>query len=268
MHPLLEVLGLRVDYRVRGEDHAALEDVTFSLLPGEIVGIVGESGSGKSTLGLAISGLLPANATVRSGTIVFQGRDLLRLTDPAFEKIRGAELAFLSQEPAAALNPVIRIGDQITEVIRAHLPWDRRARLWAAQALLEQVRLHDVNRAYKAYPHELSGGERQRAALAVALACLPTLLIADEPSTSLDVFTQSQILGVLKDLRSNFGLAILIITHDVSALAEFADRIIVLCDGRIVEDRPSHDVWRSPVHPYTTSLLSSVKRLSISHDRQ
>ena len=258
--PLLDLQDLRVIYHIHGERaSAALNGVSFRLCEGEVAGVVGESGSGKTTLALAIAGLLPPNAALAGGSIVFQGREMARLSERELQKIRGAQIALVLQEPAAALNPVLRIGDHISEVLRAHERGDRRSRREAVHALLREVRLPDPERICDAYPHQLSGGERQRAAIAQALACRPALLIADEPTTALDATTQAQILELFRELRSRYGMAILMITHDPSALAGFADRMIVLHEGRIVEDSSFDKVCRHPRHPYTRSLLSLMR---------
>lgn len=257
---MLEVRGLCINYRIRRESpFQAIDNVTFAVKAGEVVAVVGESGSGKTTLALAIARLLPENATITAGSILFQGHDMRQLPEQELEKIRGAQIAMVSQEPAAALNPFLCIGDHVTEALRAHRNWDKQRRREAAYALLQEVQLHDTQHIYNAYPHELSGGQRQRAAIAQALACRPTLLIADEPTTAVDATTQVQILGLLKQLRTRMGMAMLIITHDPAALVGFADRMMVIHQGQIVENGIFSKVCRRPLHPYTGLLLSSMR---------
>lgn len=257
---MLDVQNLRVTYHIEGERGApALDGVSFRLQAGEVAGVVGESGSGKSTLALAIAGLLPRNAALTDGSVVFQGREMTRLPERELQKIRGSQLALVLQEPAAALNPVLRIGDHVAEVLRAHGKGDRRSRKEAVYSLLREVRLPEAEQIYDAYPHQLSGGERQRAAIAQAVACRPALLIADEPTTALDATTQAQILELFRELRNRFEMAILMITHDPAALTGFADRMIVMHGGRVVEDASFHDVCRGPRHPYTRSLLALMR---------
>jgi oligopeptide/dipeptide ABC transporter ATP-binding protein len=234
---------------------------------GQVIGVIGESGSGKTTLGFAIVGLLPHNATVETGSIVFRQRDLLRLREPELEKIRGAQIGFISQEPMKALNPVMRVGDQISEVIRVHRKWTQKRCREATELLLREVRLTDVDRLYSAYPHELSGGQRQRAVIAQALACQPALVIADEPLTAMDSTTQVEIFTLMKDVKARLGMAALLITHDPTALSGLADRLLVIYGGIVVEDGPFVDVYRRPLHPYTRYLLAAIPPIMSQHNR-
>jgi oligopeptide/dipeptide ABC transporter ATP-binding protein len=257
--PFLSVQGLTVKYGGDRQQAAALVDATFDLVPGEIVGILGESGSGKSTLALSILGLLPANANV-TGSIQFQDKDLLQLDESSWQTIRGAKISMIFQEPGLALSPVMRIGDQISEVIRAHRPSSRKIRRQECEKLLNEVHLSDLDRIYKAYPHQLSGGQLHRVAIAQALACRPDIVIADEATRSLDITVQSEVMDVLREINRKFGTALIFITHNPALLAGFADRVIVIYAGRIVEDGPVPQVFRRPLHPYTKGLLQLAPR--------
>jgi peptide/nickel transport system ATP-binding protein len=258
---LVEVRDLTIDYQVERESpHRAVDALSFTVAPGEVTGILGESGSGKSTLGLALIGLLPPNARVRSGSVRFRGRDLLRLRETESQKVRGREIAIVFQEPAAALNPVMRIGDQVAEVIRAHRKWSwTRCRDEAAQCL-GLVRLADAGRLFGAYPHQLSGGQQQRVVIAQALACRPSLLIADEPTSALDVTVQNQVLAILDDLVTERGMGLVFISHDLNLVASFCDRVLIMYAGRIVETCRARDLAAAR-HPYTQGLLRSLPRI-------
>jgi oligopeptide/dipeptide ABC transporter ATP-binding protein len=257
--PLLSVCGLTVKYGYGRQWVSALCDVNFELAPGEIVGILGESGSGKSTLALSILGLLPAKTSVE-GSLKFQNEDLLQIDEASWRAIRGARISMIFQEPGLSLSPVMRVGDQISEVIRAHRPGNRKSRKQECEAILSEVRLSDVERIYKAYPHQLSGGQLHRVAIAQAAACRPDLVIADEATRSLDVTVQAEVLGVLRTINRKFGSALIFITHNPALLAGFADRVIVMYAGRIVEDGPVTQVFRRPLHPYTKGLLELAPR--------
>jgi oligopeptide/dipeptide ABC transporter ATP-binding protein len=252
--PLMSVRGLTVRYGVAKPSLAALSDVNFDLAPGEIVGILGESGSGKSTLALSMLGLLPARTGIE-GSIQFQDKDLLRMNESAWRTIRGARISMIFQEPGLALSPVMRVGDQISEVIRAHRPGSRKVRKQECEAILNEVQLADVDRIYKAYPHQLSGGQLHRVAIAQAVACRPDLVIADEATRSLDLTVQAEIIDVLREVNRTFGASLIFITHSPALLAGFADRVLVMYAGRIVEDGPVNQVFRRPLHPYTKGLL-------------
>jgi oligopeptide/dipeptide ABC transporter ATP-binding protein len=237
----------------------ALRQLDLEMHAGEVVGILGESGCGKSTLALSILGLLPAEARV-DGSILFRNEELLGLPQGQLRRIRGAKISLIHQEPGLALSPVMRIGDQIAEVIAAHRSLKRKARKQEVEAILREVQLADTGRIYAAYPHQLSGGELHRVAIAQALACRPDLIIADEPTRSLDITVQAEILSVLQNLNRQFGTALIFITHNPALLAGFADRVAVMYAGRVVEEGDGSRLFRRPLHPYTKALLDLVPR--------
>jgi len=252
--PLLEVRDLAVCYRSRGAGPiAAVEDMSFDIRAGESVGLLGESGCGKTTLGLAVVGLLPPEGRATSGSIVFQGVNLLPLGERAMQKVRGARISMVHQEPELALNPVLRVGEQIAAVLLAHGASRARSRE-RARALLREVGFGADKRIDEAYPHQLSGGEKQRVVLAQAIACSPALVIADEPTASLDSGTQSEVRALLKSLQARLQLAIVVISHDPSELEE-TDRLFVMYAGRLIEEGPTPSVLERPLHPYTRGLL-------------
>jgi oligopeptide/dipeptide ABC transporter ATP-binding protein len=258
MPPLLRVLGLRVEFvesprkRIHAVNGASLE-----VCHGEVLGILGESGSGKSTIAKASLRLLPKSAEVTQGVIEFEGRDLFQLKEREMANLRGARIAMVPQEAGLALNPVMKVGDQIAEVIRAHRDWGWKRCRQEAGILLERTHLHSSGRRmYDAYPHQLSGGQQQRVAIAQALACQPALVIADEPTASLDSETEEEILKLLGELRLEQELSLLLITHDPKILSGLADRVAVMYGGRIVEEGRLHQVFRGPRHPYTKALLA------------
>ncbi|HEX2942597.1 MAG TPA: ABC transporter ATP-binding protein [Rhodopila sp.] len=255
--PVLRVEDLTVRFRRRGVDVAAVNGVDFSLSAGETLTILGESGSGKSVSLRALMGLLPAYAGV-SGKIWLNGREILGLPPAALAKLRGGAVSMIFQEPMAALDPVYTIGEQIAETIVQHEGCDRRTAMKRALGLLEQVKIPSAERRLKNYPHEMSGGMRQRAMIALALACKPSILLADEPTTALDVTVQIQILLLLRQLQQELGMAIVFVTHDVGAAAEISDRIAVMYAGRFVESGTVRQVMRAPLHPYTQGLLAST----------
>ncbi|MFZ0959036.1 MAG: ABC transporter ATP-binding protein [Candidatus Sulfotelmatobacter sp.] len=255
---LLRVRGLTVSYDASSQQPVpALRQVDLDIAPGEIVGILGESGSGKSTLALSILGLLPESAHV-DGSIVLDGEDLSQAAESRWAEVRGARIAMIFQEPGLSLSPVMRAGDQIGEVIRAHRDTRNKQRKQEVEAALKDAGLSDVNRIYRAYPHQLSGGELHRVAIAQALVCRPSLVIADEPTRSLDVTLQSEIQNALRDINRKYGSSLIFITHNPALLAGFADRVLVMYAGRIVEAGPVTQVYRSPLHPYTKGLLQLV----------
>ena len=265
---LLEVRDLTTAFMTGSGEITAVEDVNFSLEPGEILGIVGESGSGKSVTALTIMGLLPQPpARVAHGEVVFSGETLTRLSDSRMQKIRGPGIGMIFQEPMTSLNPVFTIGDQITETLRAHERGSRASLQARALEMLERVGIPSAARRMDDYPHQLSGGQRQRVMIAMALACRPRLLIADEPTTALDVTIQAQILDLLLDLREELGMAVIIITHNMGVIAETADRVLVMYAGRIVEQAPVETIFDRPLHPYTKGLLSCVPSLEGELDR-
>lgn len=261
-HALLSVRDLRVTFQRSGEKpFVAVDGVSFDVRPGETVGLVGESGCGKSVTSLAIMGLLPRRGVAVEGEVSFQGTNLL--TQPA-EKMRdrrGRDLGMIFQDPLSSLNPVISIGIQVTEVLERHRGLSRRAAMPIARDMLDKVGIPDPDRRLKDYPHQLSGGMRQRALIAMALACQPRLLIADEPTTALDVTIQAQILALLKELVQDTGTALVMITHDLGVVAGLCDRVNVLYGGKIVERGHRHPLFASPRHPYTAGLLASIPRL-------
>jgi oligopeptide/dipeptide ABC transporter ATP-binding protein len=259
---LLSVANLTTTFQTGSGEVAAIEDVSFDLDEGEILGVVGESGSGKSVTALTIMGLLPMPpARVAAGSVTFRGQDLLRLPDAAMRRVRGPGIAMVFQEPMTSLNPVFTIGEQIIETIRAHERLSQRARFGRAVELLEKVGIPSPAARMTDYPHQLSGGQRQRVMLAIALSCRPKLLIADEPTTALDVTIQAQILDLIMDLRDEFGMAIMIITHNMGVIAETADRVLVMYAGRVIEEAPVAALFDHPAHPYTRGLLSCVPTL-------
>jgi oligopeptide/dipeptide ABC transporter ATP-binding protein len=259
--PLLSVENLTVAF---GGGQVAVDGVSFELLPGETLGIVGESGSGKSLAALSVLGLAPGRV---SGRVRYGGRDLLTLSDSALNQIRGAEIAMIFQEPMTALNPVFTVGRQIAETLRVHRGLDAAAARARCVGLLRQVGIADPEARLDRYPHELSGGMRQRVMIAIALACGPKLLIADEPTTALDVTIQAQILALLRELQAGIGMALVLITHDLGVVAQMVDRLLVMYAGRIVEEGPVEAVFDEPAHPYTRLLLESIPSLDQERER-
>ncbi len=256
--PLLRVESLTTVFDVTPRPIVAVHDVSFEIRRGETLGLVGESGSGKSVTALSILRLIDRPGRIAAGRMLFQGRDLLALPEPDMRHVRGAGIALVFQEPMAALNPVMRVGDHIAEALIVHGLTSRRAARARAVDLLEAVKIPEPARRVDDYPHQLSGGMRQRVMIAVALACRPPLVIADEPTTALDVTVQAQILDLLRAMKQQFELSLLLITHDLGVIAETADRVVVMYAGRIVEQGPVREVLRSPKHPYTRGLLASV----------
>ena len=256
--PLLTIEGLTV----RFGSTKVIEDLSFSVQPGRTVAVVGESGSGKSVTSLSVMRLADMmGARFDAGRILFGGRNLLETSQKDMRSIRGKEIAMIFQEPMTSLNPVFTIGDQISEVLMLHEKSSKAAALAEAQRLLEMVRLPDAAEQLKRYPHQLSGGMRQRVMIAMALACRPKLLIADEPTTALDVTIQAQILNILRDLQKELGMGMIFITHDMGVVAEMADDVVVMWKGRKVEEGPVGQIFNSPQHPYTQALLAAVPRL-------
>jgi len=255
--PLLEVSGLKVHYSGTAGPVRAVDGVSFSLQQGETYALVGESGCGKSATGLALLRLVDPGRIV-AGRIVFEGQDLLTLSEGRMRRLRGARIGMVFQEAAAALNPVMRIGTQVGEALRIHRGMSRKEAHTEAVRLLRLVVLPDPERQARAYPHELSGGMKQRVMLAIALSCSPALLIADEPTTALDVTIQAQILALLRELRERLSLTILLITHDLGVVAENADRVGVMYAGRLVEEAPVRPLFDRPEHPYTRGLLRAM----------
>ena len=255
--PLLDVQHLTVVFD-GSPAVTAVDDVSFQIAPGETLGLVGESGSGKSVTAFSILRLLQPPGRVSGGQVFFEGRDLLALPEREMRAVRGARISLIFQEPMTALNPVMRVGDQIAEALLVHgkaTTAEGRAR---AVDLLNAVRIPDAAQRVRDYPHQLSGGMRQRVMIAIALACQPPLIIADEPTTALDVTIQAQVLELLRDLKAQFNLALLLITHDFGVVAEMADRVAVMYKGRLVEQGPVRQILREPAHEYTRNLLAAV----------
>ena len=261
---VLAVENLTVAFRAGRGEVTAVEDLSLHIGAGEILGVVGESGSGKSVTALAIMGLLPRpTARVVSGRVVFEGTDLLTLGERRLRHLRGPGIGMIFQEPMSSLNPVFSIGEQITETLRAHERIGPAAARTRAVELLDRVGIPSAARRLGDYPHQLSGGQRQRVMIAIALACNPRLLIADEPTTALDVTIQAQILDLLLDLRQERGMAVLLITHNMGVVAETADRVLVMYAGRSAEHAPVGALFAAPSHPYTRGLLSCVPDLEL-----
>ncbi|MBW3624696.1 MAG: ABC transporter ATP-binding protein [Armatimonadetes bacterium] len=260
--PLLDIRGLKVAFHTPGGSVTAVDDVSLSLRPGQALGLVGESGSGKSVTALSVLRLLPTPpAEIQSGSITFAGESLLDASPRRMREIRGGEIAMIFQDPMTSLNPVMTVGEQVAEAVRLHRKVNRREAWARAVAALQEMGLRDAAARAKDYPHQFSGGMRQRVMIAMAVACDPRLLIADEPTTALDVTVQAEILGLLRRLREERGLSILLITHDLGVVAEFCDEVAVMYAGQIVERAPARVLFESPKHPYTRGLLASTPDL-------
>ena len=260
--PLLSVKGLSTRFRTERGTVLAVDDVSFDVAPGETLAIVGESGSGKSVTALSLMRLIPdPPGRITSGQILFEGRDLLKTSEEQMRAIRGDRIAMIFQEPMSSLNPSLTVGLQVAEPIHQHrrTPWAQA--LDMARQLLDKVSIPDAAKRLHTYPHHYSGGMRQRTMIAMALACQPRLIIADEPTTALDVTVQAQILDLLKDLTRETGASQILITHDLGVVARYADRVVVMYGGRVVEQGPARALYRNPRHPYTRGLLASVPRL-------
>ena len=265
MEHLLEIKDLRTHFLTRAGLVKAVNGVSFSLDNGELLGLVGESGCGKSITALSIMRLIAPPGKIVGGKILFDGKDLLKLSDKEMRDIRGDDIAMIFQDPMTSLNPVFTIGEQIAEALRLHRKLTRKQAREAAIEAMREVAISDPARRIDDYPHQLSGGMRQRVMIAMALACNPRLLIADEPTTALDVTIQAQILELLNELRRNRDLAVLLITHDLGVVAEVADRVAVMYTGRIVEESDVNELFLRPKHPYTEGLLRSVPKLTAEH---
>ena len=266
--PLLAIEGLRTVFRSSAGDIAAVDGVSLEVARGRTLGIVGESGCGKSVLSLSVMRLVAHPGRIAAGRVLFEGRDLLSLSSAAMRGLRGRDIAMIFQEPMTSLNPVHSVGFQITEGIRAHAPRlsARELRARGIEAL-RRVRIPAPERRFDEFPHQLSGGMRQRVMIAMALACAPKLLIADEPTTALDVTVQAQILDLLRELQAETGMAIILITHDLGVVAEMADEVAVMYAGRVVERAAASALFEDPQHPYTLGLLGSIPRLDEERDR-
>ncbi|MBI3706748.1 MAG: ABC transporter ATP-binding protein [Proteobacteria bacterium] len=265
--PLLSVRGLTVDLIKRSGKTRLISGIEFDVSAGEMLGIVGESGSGKSLTALSLLRLLGPGLRIAAGEILFNGRDLATLPERDLLGVRGGEIGMIFQEPMTSLNPLMRIGDQIVESLVAHRGADRTTALAEARRLLDRVGIADSAARVLAYPHELSGGMRQRTMIAMALICRPRLLIADEPTTALDVTIQAQILALLDELRRELGMAVILITHDLGVIAEYADRVAVMYAGRVVETAAAPELFARPRHPYTRALIRSMPDIGASVER-
>ncbi|SFE06320.1 ABC transporter ATP-binding protein [Blastococcus tunisiensis] len=263
--PVLEVEELAVTFSRKGEAPVrAVDGVSFDVAPGETIGLVGESGCGKSVTSLAVMGLLPKRGVSVTGSVRFNGQELVGAGDSMLRRLRGADMAMVFQDPLSSLNPTVPIGTQVTEVLLEHREMDRKEASREAVVLLDKVGIPDPVRRLKEYPHQLSGGMRQRALIAMSLACSPRLLIADEPTTALDVTIQAQILELLKELVVDTGTALVMITHDLGVVAGLCDRVHVMYAGKIIESAERHELFARPRQPYTGGLLASVPRLDAS----
>lgn len=260
MGRLLEVQNLTIEYATRGSDSfRAVEDLSFEVKAGEVVGLMGESGCGKSSTALALLGLLSEKTAMISGSALLRERELLGMQEKELQKVRGSEISLIFQEPEIALSPVMRVGDQIAEVVRAHRRWNwKRCRSEAAE-LLERLGLKPAARIFNSYPHQLSGGQRQRIVLAQAISCRPRLLVADEPTASLDVESQNEFISLLRNLRNETSLSILLISHSPALQARLADRLLVMRNGRIVERGSFERLFENPAHDYTRTMLRREK---------
>ncbi|WP_249691347.1 ABC transporter ATP-binding protein [Stappia sp. WLB 29] len=266
-HPLLSVKDLRVEFPTRRGALTAIDGISFDLREGEVLGVVGESGAGKSITGTAVIGLLEPPGRIASGEIRLKGERIDNLPPAAMRKLRGKRIGMVFQDPLTSLNPLFTIGDQIIETIMTHLPVSEREARDRAVALLEEVGIPAAGQRLSAYPHQFSGGMRQRVVIALALCAEPELVIADEPTTALDVSVQSQIIRLLQRVCRDHGTAVMLITHDMGVIAETADRVAVMYSGRIAEIGPVRDVIKSPSHPYTIGLMGAIPSLTGDHDR-
>jgi len=268
VQPLLEVRDLRTSFFTDAGEVRAVDGVSFAVEPGKLMGLVGESGSGKTVSVLSVMRLLPESARVVGGAVMLDGRDLLELSEPEMRAVRGAKIAMIFQEPMTSLNPVFTIGSQIGEAVRLHQHTARRETLERTIEALRLVGIADPERRVNDYPHQLSGGMRQRVMIAMALACNPRLLIADEPTTALDVTIQAQILDLIRELQARLGLAVILVTHDLGIVAQYADDVTILYAARVMEQAPSAELFRNPLNPYTRGLLESIPGADSVHHRR
>lgn len=263
MAPVLEVSGLSTVFHTRRGLVRAVQDVSFSVNPGETLAIVGESGCGKTITALSLMRLIPMPpGEITSGTVKLDGTDLLKLEDAEMRRMRGGKIAMIFQEPMTALNPLLTVGKQIAEMVVLHDNTSPAVARKRAVEMLHQVRIPEPERRAREYPHQMSGGMRQRAMIAMALACKPKVLVADEPTTALDVTIQAQILDLIGDLQSELGTAVVLITHDLGVVAETADRVVVMYAGRKVEEAPVEEIFARPMHPYLRGLLNSIPHVN------
>jgi oligopeptide/dipeptide ABC transporter ATP-binding protein len=268
VQPLLEVKDLRTSFFTDAGEVRAVDGVSFAVESGKLMGLVGESGSGKTASVLSVMRLLPERARVMGGAVLFEGRDLLKLSEPEMRAVRGAKIAMIFQEPMTSLNPVFTIGSQIGEAVRLHQHTARRETLERTIEALRLVGIADPERRVNDYPHQLSGGMRQRVMIAMALACEPKLLVADEPTTALDVTIQAQILDLIRELQVRLKLAVILVTHDLGVVAQYADDVTILYAARVMEQAPSAELFRNPLNPYTRGLLESIPGVDGSHHRR
>lgn len=258
---LLEVKNLKTEFKMRKGIVKAVDDVSFSINQGEVLAVVGESGSGKSVTSLSIMGLLQDPGKVTGGEVLFKGENLLEKSKKEMQAIRGNHISMIFQEPMTSLNPVYKIKDQLTESIMLHMKLSKKEALERAVEMLELVGIPSARERANEYPHQMSGGMRQRVMIAMALACNPDLLIADEPTTALDVTIQAQILELLGEMRKKFNMAVLLITHDLGVVSETADRVVVMYCGKVMENADVREIFANPLHPYTNGLLKSIPSL-------
>lgn len=258
---LLEVKNLVTEFHMKRGTVKAVNNISYQVDQGEILAIVGESGSGKSVSSLSIMGLIRSPGEIAAGEIIYNGQDLLKLSQKEMQKIRGDKISMIFQEPMTSLNPVYRVGDQITESILTHMKISKEEAKKRAIKMLEIVGIPSPAERFNDYPHQMSGGMRQRVMIAMAISCDPELLIADEPTTALDVTIQAQILDLLKQMRDKFHMAVLLITHDLGVVAETADRVLVMYCGQVVEEADVKELFEKPLHPYTLGLLKSIPKL-------
>jgi oligopeptide/dipeptide ABC transporter ATP-binding protein len=265
---LVEIKRLKTCFFTEDGPIVAVNNVSFHIKQGEVLGLVGESGCGKSVTSLSIMRLISSPGKITEGEILFGGKDLLAIPEKEMQSIRGNKISMIFQEPMTSLNPVMTVGDQIAESLVLHKNLSKREALREAARLLNDVSIPDAESRIRDYPHQLSGGMRQRVMIAIAIACKPALLIADEPTTALDVTIQAQILELLERLRKEYHLSILLITHALGVVAEVADRVIVMYAGKIVEEAPVLEIFAKPCHPYTVGLLDSIPKLNLDHAKQ
>ncbi len=267
MEPILSVQHMNTVFTSDFSAGTVVDDVSFNAYPGQTLCIVGESGCGKSVTCLSVMGLLSRNGRISSGEIIFDGKPITNLSEKQLDRIRGSEISMIFQDALTSLNPVFTIGNQLMESIRIHLSLDKKSAKQRALSLLEKVGLPDPENTFRSYPHTLSGGQRQRVMIAMALSCDPKLLIADEPTTALDVTIQKQIMKLLQQLQKENGMSIILITHDMGLVAQMADQVLVMYAGQVVEEAPVMELFHHPAHPYTQMLLKSVPSISDSDDR-
>lgn len=268
MAPLLQVEDLTIAFAKENTQTVVVDKVNFSVKPGEVLCIVGESGCGKSVTALSLLGLLSPSARVIEGRIMYDGEDLLEMSEKELDRIRGSEVTMVFQDVMNSLNPVLTIGNQLTEIIRTHLDYDKKKSKEYAIEMIKKVGLSDAEAVMKKYPHMLSGGMQQRVMIAMALACNPKLIIADEPTTALDVTIQLQIMKLLVELQKEFHMSIVLITHDIGLVAELADRVIIMYAGQFMEEAPVYRLFEHPAHPYTRALLESVPCIYDAPDKK